>query len=250
MKKTILMALLSLLFAACHTSELENAVKELNTLCPKNYGDAGVWTGVKYEDGNVVMYFDVNETYMDVTALNNMSKEEQDMLKANALTQFSNDPRIKHLLELMAEDNAGMSVVYTGMNSGDQYRLVFSRLDITDANKKGGNDPVAVLEAWIKTVNMQFPIEFDEGMKYTKMSYDGECVVYSVECDESMYDMAELRENKQILEDYLLELISDDSFWLPDEKNKLKAVNAGIKYKFYGNQSNTSVSVTISPDNF
>ena len=250
MKKTIFFILLSALLCACHTSELEKEVNSMNKGCPRSYGDFGEWTSVKYEDGNVILYFNMNEDYVDIQSLNNMSAAEKEAVKANALQMFGNDQRMKDLIDLAAEDNAGMAIVYTGIQTGAEYRLVFNRRDITKASKMSGDDPIIVLETWLENQNMQFPAEFDEGMVYTHVSFDGHYVVYSIECDETMYDMSELAKNKRLLKEEINEYAQDESFWLPDEKNKYKAANAGIKFKFYGSDSKSTVEITINPDEF
>ena len=249
MKKNLLLVTLVAFIASlvsCGESKIEKMVDSLNNECPISMGVIGEITDVEYENGNVVFNCSVNETLVNIDALN----ENPDLMKRNIKTVFNNpNGETKELIDMLIEENSGIVYRYTGKESGKVTSITLSSADITDINNNSTEEynPETALEDQVETANAQCPIIIADGMTTTHIAIEGDYVVYNVDVDESMYSIKTLDSNKaQVKKNMIQEFNGNSDPTIKLFINFCKEANKGVAYKYIGNSSGKICMIKIS----
>lgn len=234
----------AILMVSCQDSKLKQIVEQLNQECPMSMGEAGEFTSVQYEDGNVVMNYTINEDYLDIDALN----KNKDVLKDYGTTFIQNATGdTKELIDALSKEGAGWTIRFKGQTSGKTVSLTLSRNDILNASKVDvkDKDPLSIIEGVIRLTNAQMPEDIEEGLTITEVSLEDRYVVYNVSCDESIISIRALRENTQELKSEILGNFDMSNMAIAKFIQNCKKANVGIAYRYIGNDSGKSCLIKI-----
>ena len=104
----------------------------------------------------------------------------------------------------------------------------------------------STLEAIIRYANQDFPEEIEEGMTMTKITLEGDYIVYYCSVDEDLYSISAIRtaqnEIKKEIKNTLYEMDGSEDFL-----DVCRSNNKGVAYKYVGIQSGNSHTIYIRP---
>lgn len=174
-------------------SKLKRAVEEMNEECPIDMGTLGEMTSFEYKDGNVIMSHNVNEDIVNIDAL----QANPDLMRQTALTMFTNSEKggTKNLLADMEEAGAGLTLQYTGIESGKTVSVTLTSEELAEAKETANDDtdPDAVLEKEVEVTNAQMPMEVGSGITITSLVIEGDYVIYNRSVDESIVSVEDIQ---------------------------------------------------------
>ena len=101
------------------------------------------------------------------------------------------------------------------------------------------------LDIQVEMTSAALPMEIDEGMTMTDYRLSDETIVTTIVVDESLYSISQMRSNKSMIKDAMLEEGVKD----PSSKATLdlcKISHTGLRYHIMGNQSHQSFDVDIT----
>ncbi len=242
----IIVCLAAALICSCQKdSKLKRAVEEMNKECPMDMGAIGEMTGFEYKDGNVVMSYDVHENIVNIDAL----KANPDLMKQSALTMFSNSDTegTQNLLNDMEEAGAGLTLKYTGIETGSTVSVTLTHEELVEARNStnGDSDPDAVLENEVEVTNAQMPMEAGNGITITQLTIDGDYVIYDCSVDEDLISVEAIQESADEVKETLKQELSADEPASVMFIQMCKNAGKGIGYRYIGNQSGEECLVTI-----
>lgn len=209
-------------------------------------GEVGEITSYDYEDGSVIINYSVSEEYINFDFVS----ENEEFMKENLMAYLQNgDKSMRALFDELSRVHAGLSMVYTGKETGRTYTVNISRDEINGLSRTKKDDPLAALQSQLTITNAQLPTKIDEGMMMTSVRINNDYVEYLYECDEDLLDMDIMQDNSTDLKQDILESLSDpEDKVIQRECKMMKDANVGCKYIYVGNQTGKRVVVTIECD--
>ena len=109
-----------------------------------------------------------------------------------------------------------------------------------------------LLKAAIKQANEQCPNDMGDGMAMTGIAYDGQYVIYSIECDGEDYyleqDLVTPEVKQASIDELLTKEVSDKN--VKTFLGLVRKANAGIIYHYYVPDSEMEMDVKIEPGEF
>lgn len=226
-------------------SKLKRAVEEMNEECPIDMGTVGEMTSFEYKDGNVIMSYNVNEDIVNIDAL----QANPDLMRQTALTMFTNSEKggTKNLLADMEEAGAGLTLQYTGIESGKTVSVTLTSEELAEAKETANDDtdPDAVLEKEVEVTNAQMPMEAGSGITITSLVIEGDYVIYNCSVDESIVTVEDIQAGAEEAKASMKQALTTD-----DPANTLfiqmcKNAGKGIGYRYIGNQTSDECTITI-----
>ena len=252
MKKSIFSFLLLVAMAvlvSCGESKLKTIVETANSDCPVSMGNMGEVTSIEYVDGNVVYNLSVNESIIDIDALN----ENPKLMKKGVLAMLNSsdaDNDTKELVKALEEADAGLIFRYHGSKSGKTASVSLSRNDITDMKVSADNgessSPLEALEAEVEITNAQCPTDIGDGLQIAAVAISGDYVVYTITVDENDISIAALAENKAEVKKAIKEELDKDDDDMQTFIELCKKCGKGVAYRYTGDTSGKTLTVKIS----
>ncbi len=193
---------------ACTESKLQQKVDEANRECPKEMGLFGEITSVELVDSNVVFTYTVDESFINIGALNDAPPE---LIKKNALLIFRHPTKDFHdLLATLVEERAGLVISFTGSESGKVFSIAFSADDLlATAHSEETQDHETALLGHAEFVNAQCPMEVEKGVTLVNVSVDDSFLVYNCRID-SVYTIAELNATNDLARPEVIRSLNGD----------------------------------------
>lgn len=238
------LAVIVLMLNACADSKLEKLVEELGKECPIQMGTVGEVTSFMLEDGNLVVDYEIDESFINLEALDN----NPELLKDNAVLMCKNATGgLQTVLSLLVEEDAGWVLKYKGKSTGKELSISLDAKEIKEAMESTEEDrnPIELLKQQVEITNVQFPMKVDQGMTITKLTIEGWYVVYNVEIDESLYSIEAIASSlTEVKENIVAELDKTDPA-IQSFLEACKRANKGVAYKYIGKDSGKSCMVKI-----
>ncbi|WP_308769732.1 hypothetical protein [uncultured Bacteroides sp.] len=238
------LAVIVLMLNACADSKLEKLVEELGKECPIQMGTVGEVTSFMLEDGNLVVDYEIDESFINLEALDN----NPELLKDNAVLMCKNATGgLQTVLSLLVEEDAGWVLKYKGKSTGKELSISLDAKEIKEAMESTEEDrnPMELLKQQVEITNVQFPMKVDQGMTITKLTIEGWYVVYNVEIDESLYSIEAIASSlTEVKENIVAELDKTDPA-IQSFLEACKRANKGVAYKYIGKDSGKSCMVKI-----
>lgn len=243
MKKTTMKGLLmAILFFACsmgsghfcygQTELLKSSIKEMKAMMPMSMGMVGNLTDIAITGKILVITATVDETLIDITALQN----EPELVRANMQQMIlNNDSGIQSLMEELKKSDMGIKLVYVGGTSGKTVSCTLSSEEVKHAGS--GSDPQKTLELQISLVNAQLPIDFGNGMVNTQVVREGNYVVYYFVCDEDIFDIDVMNKNIPLMRELILSEVNGDDLAMSMFRKMCKEAGCGMAYYYVGEKS-------------
>lgn len=246
MKRILIIPVLFSLLAfmsSCTQTKYEVVAKQINSQCPISMGMVGDFTGMEFDDGNIVFNYSINEDFVNIESLN----QNPELMK-NSLEAMIKNPNqeFKVFLELIQEDKIGMTMRFQGKDTDKEAMLT---LDYDELVKvmNANTTPDELLRAQIEQTNASCPITIETGMVMTHMEIEGDYAVYCYSIDEDLISISLLNENQEILKESIIQSLKAD-INDPSIKAFLYACDKagkGIAYKYIGDTSGEEFLITV-----
>lgn len=238
------LAITVLILNACADSKLEKLVEELGKECPIQMGSVGEVTSFILEDGNLVVDYEVDESFVNLEVLD----KKPELLKHNAVLMCRNATGdLQTVLSLLAEEGAGWVLKYKGKSTGKELSISLDAEDIKEAMEITEEDknPMELLKKQVEITNVQCPMKIDQGMTITELTIEGWCVVYNVEIDENLYSIEALESCLTEVKENIVANLDKTDPAIQAFLEACKQANKGIAYKYIGKVSGKSCMVKI-----
>ena len=241
--------------SSCEDKAITNLKKQVamtNSQCPINGGSAGDLISVKYnEKDNIVgFYWAINE---ESTTIDFLRTSEEDV--RNQLKLMFQERSSREMLKDLVKAQASLNIVYKSPSTGKTVQFLLSKDDLSEIQ----NSPLMsddermriIVSNQVKLENKRCPYKVDEGIRMTKVDLVNENVVYYYEMDEDLYDIHQL----QYSEDEMVKELKDclktglrTNAMLQNIVKKMTKLNIGIQYRYYGNKSQKTFDVIVTPE--
>ena len=234
-----------MLFGSCAESKLQEAVEEFNKKCPISMGVAGELTKVTLDDDNVVLFYTMDEDYLNIEQL----KSNKELVKNNMINVFRNmDSELNDMIKLMVDADKGFVVKIRGKQSGNTVSITLNHDDVALINDDSSEDNAdEILKGIVENGNLQCPMDIENGMTMEKMSVEGNYVMYDIKIDEDMYSIDALKSNiSQAKQNLLNSNLFSDPMLAKMVEYCVKA-DKGIAYRYTGDQTDDVCVVHIEP---
>ena len=234
---------MTLFMVSCTDVKYKTVAELVNKQCPQSLGEAGDFTGVEFEDGNLIFNFRMNEklTNIDVLAQN------PQMVKKSLENMFQDSSEgMEALKKLIEEDKIGLTFNYIGKESGKTASITLTYEDYKETiNIK--QSPEEILQDMIDITNASCPMQLEAGLKMIQIKIDGNYAIYDYDADESIISIDLLNQN---IDQVKLNIVATlkQSFNDPSFSTFIKAcknANKGLGYRYIGNNSKKECLIII-----
>lgn len=106
----------------------------------------------------------------------------------------------------------------------------------------------AKLKTIVEIANKQCPMDMGEAGKITKITYDGENVVYNFSLNEEMANIKALKANPESIKLSMKTMFQNPSSDVKKMFNLMAECNAGLQMIFTGNNSNDKATCELTPE--
>lgn len=241
---SLCLTVLIVILSACANSKLEKLVEELDKECPIQVGDIGEVTSFILEDGNLVVDYEIDESFVNLEVLD----KNPELLKNNAVLMCNNATReLQTVLSLLVEEDAGWVLKYKGKTTGKELSIFLDAEEIKEAMEVTEEDknPMDFLKKQVEITNVQCPMRIDQGMTITKLTIEGWYVVYNVEIDENLYSVEAIESSLTEVKENIAAGLDKNDPAIQLFLEACKQANKGIAYKYIGKISGKSCMVKI-----
>lgn len=219
---------------------LREAAESAHQSCPISLGIVGELTNIVFYDETLILRYDINETYMSVATL---SKDRQ-ALHNNIKTMLSNPQGcVKDIMQMVIDADCRLRVLVHGKSSDAVASTVF-KADELKILMNTEVSPHEKLTAAIASTQTQLPLNADVGMKITELFQEDGDVVYVVKCDDSMYNISDLRQARDPIKSTMTNNIRNMG---PVEREFIKLVvngDANLVYRYATRSGHIDIKYT------
>lgn len=231
---------------------LRQAIPQINESFPIN---ASVVTmdSVGYDGANLIYYITVDESKVAVADYEASLAQSALEVMASLLGSEEDNPE---LYDALINSNSNVVYKLCGNKSGNgknsvvitnrQLRMITGNITKEDA--------ADFVNEYIMNANSTLPQDVGDGMTFKKIELENGYIVYYFDTDESIMSMQAYQDYKQkgtYMEESLMESMkSMDNVQTDMINNCIYISGLGIRYVYYGTQSEESVSFDITPQMF
>lgn len=229
------------------SSEMVQIVKELSKNCPMSAGMMGDITAVEIDGDNVVFTFSCAEDFLDIESL----QQNSDMVKSGIMQSFATlqDENVQLLMDELSKAEMGLTYNLVGKKTGKKLEVNVSADEIK--NLKQGDvvkgDPDALLETNLQLTNAQCPMTLGGGLVMSKVTREGDNVIYYYDADEEVFSIDALNSNQDMvmsmLRDELKKGANDPA--MSSFIKICRAAHVGIGYRYVGKTTGKTATFFI-----
>ena len=226
---------------------LKSMVNLFSDMMPYSMGMAGELTDISVNDNELIFTATVDETLVNIDALQQNKALLQENMKL-IVTILNSNIIMKSILEELVESNMGLRMTYIGkdskkklsclLNSKEIESALADTLDNTNAKKQ--------LELQVSITRAQLPIDYGNGMVNTKIELTDKYIIYHIVCDEDIYDIDLLNASTYMIKQNIIQTLSSGDLTLTQLVKLCKESNYGIGYYYVGKDSGKIAKVFIS----
>lgn len=233
-----------------NVKNLKKQVEALDAVCPINAGIGGDFLSVKYndKDGNVYMYYAVNEEYGSYYFL----KENRKNIKENLKLMFMKGECTQMLNEMVGA-NAGLVLTYKLPSTGKSVQFIITVKELKEVRDNPipeQNRIMIMVQNKLAIENSRCPYSIDEGLVMAQVDVVDENMVYYIQVDEDKYDFSYWKKSKNEfrlnVEEGLKEMCDDPT--MQSEFRLLRSARMGFQYRYFGSKSKDYIDVVIPSD--
>lgn len=231
-------------------SEFARAIEQADSACPIPVAlGKGQLMGIKLENGYVTYYLKYDSAFHNLmSSLGSEEKMKEALLMCILCINAQGNNQGDFLMDLLIRQNCGLKVVITESATG-HYDCTASVDDIKRLRKKYQLNPhealYNLLSLSVESQRENLPMQIGEGLKMTDYKLDGDNIIVTIQIDESLYLISEMRSNKALIKSSMIEEGLKD----PESKSLLdmcKVSHTGLTYHLVGNHSHEGFDITIS----
>lgn len=214
--------------------------------CPMNLGIAGKLTSMSYDESTheVTFTLSLNKQVMDV---NDIKKSPEIARETMRLALSQGD--MKKLVDMMADADASLKVIYKNKGSKDEYDITFSAdeiKEIKDNPMSEEDNHRLLLQTQIKGEQARLPYKVADGLKMVDITDQGATVVYTCEVDEDLYEVDDMGNFKEELKADMRKMLRDRT--MRKQAEILSSLGKGFEYKYIGTTSGKTVNVVFTAE--
>lgn len=232
-------------------NSLKEAIARANSSCPIEVGGGtGYVSAIKLEDNNVTYYVHFNERNNPMLTEKNQENLKEFFILTLLCMNGQEYGQGDFFVSKLIDEGCGLKVVYTD-SSGKNFESVTSVDELKSMKDKFHQNPqetlYQALEMEIEVERASLPLKIEEGMYITNYSLDGENIVITINMDENLYSLNEVKNQKEGLKQSILQEGIED----PEMKGLFdlcKVSNTGLIYRMTGSYSKKNCDVLITSD--
>lgn len=232
-------------------NSLKEAIARANSSCPIEVGGGtGYVSAIKLEDNNVTYYVHFNERNNPMLTENNQENLKEFFILTLLCMNGQEYGQGDFFVSKLIDEGCGLKVVYTD-SSGKNFESVTSVDELKSMKDKFHQNPhetlYQALEMEIEAERASLPLKIEEGMYITNYSLDGENIVITINMDENLYSLNEVKNQKEVLKQSILHEGIED----PEMKGLFdlcKVCHTGLIYRMTDSYSKKNCDVLITSD--
>ena len=231
-------------------NSLEEAIAKANSSCPIEVGGgAGYVSAIKLEDNNVTYYLHFNERNNNPMLTEQNQENLKEILIMTLLCMSGQEyGQGDYFISKLIEEGYGFKTVYTD-SSGKNFESVTSVDELKSMKDKFHQNPhealYHVLEMEVEAERASLPLKIEDGMFITNYSLDGENIVITINMDENLYSLNEVKKQKDFIKQSMLQEGMVD----PEIKGLFdlcKVSHTGLVYRIIGSYSKKHCDILIT----
>lgn len=216
--------------------EVEEAVVKNNAECPIVVSSGVELTSMAINDRYLTIRMKIDTNGIGLSGIN----KEQGKTTLKGIGKY----QVSQFFNL----NIGVKIVCTS-ETGESTTLIFEHEDLAEILNDTDVSPEDVLQTYIENNKKACPLEIEEGMYMTDVSFIEDILCHVITVDEGMYSIDLLNENSQTLKQNISELISSgQEQMLVTIARWLVKVNKGFAYMYVGNESEEIATIVFTSE--
>lgn len=223
--------------------ELVEAAKSINSKVPILLTDGMEIVNATYVDTAFTLFFQVDGDIIPFDKIDEFQKEHKRAILASIQVSKGKD---RKNYEKFVEYHITKVDKFINKETGDVVTIITLPKEIEVALNESLSD-IARLEQYIDTQKKILPTEIDKGFVMKDMEIVDDRAVISISVDENTYDFRMVGKLKDELKDDMVNQLRTNPV-LQKFCQMLSAVNYGLTYRYYGNQSFLETFIHLSPD--
>lgn len=253
-----LLAITLLMTVSCGRIKLEIIANSINKKCPIYIASEGYIARAECSGDEIIITAIEEDDLINMNSL----RVNKDVWKRSAIQGWawylkneSNGEILYDFLKEIAEAGGNLTYKYINNNEEVMSKQTDNTVTLTLSNKelrtmlKKNPSALDVLKCEIEVANLSLPMTIEEGMRMTKMTLEGDYIVWNIVVDEDLYYIEAFNDEevkKELKEGMIEESFSDSNDpGMQMMKKLLKETGKGIAYKLIGDASRKAVYITI-----
>lgn len=228
--------------------ELKEIIRIFNKPSVGTSDDLIGFDKVEYDGSAVTLTYTVAEGVIDYDGV----QANKESFRNNILIGYANNPDqgLKKVINAIIKAGADLIVVFNCENH-EAISMRFTADELKSNFPNANSDPLVLLKTMAENGRLQTPVVVDEGMVMTDVFLDDRYYTYLYECDESLYDMELMEDNKDEMKEGIKEdILGDNDSAIKSMCDLMKKVHYGFAFKYVGSSSGMVCTVYIEPDEF
>lgn len=229
--------------------KLKNIVDSIDAACPVPIGSAGRFESIRYNEEENKIFIKISTT--DEFAYQFLDDRNKENIRNNLKMLFLDNSN-QDLCKAIVNAGAALNVTYTLPSTGQSviFELSSSELnELKDSKLTDQDRQIAIIRNKLATENNRLPMELDQGLTMTKVSYENDNIIFNIEVDETLYDIklitsSESEIKKSIISEFTQ---SQNDLAVQNELKLLTSSGVGYIYRYYGNKSHKGIDIVFSP---
>lgn len=212
------------------------AIQRMNSECPFTTDWGGLVTSVEQNESAIVFKCDISEMFNMET----LSKYK-DVISENFIQYLQTLPTSSPLyIKNLFAWNKDV-IMSLRKESGETLDIAIHKEKLATAV---GKKPTAYgrLKAQIGVMNMDLPVEVEDGVTLVEVSLSSDFIIYHYEIDEELIDMTLLTENEEELNEVHKEDIAENRNIIAICQENRK----GVSFQYVGNKSKQKVEINFT----
>ncbi len=225
-------------------------IQRANASCPIPVANGVGYVSSIALDGSLVTYtISFQDDYYQAIERSFSNERGKEALMLSIFLLNGQNGKGDMMTELLINEGLGVKLIIESLSSSkhfecsltaDEFEMLKAKIDMNpqEAMKR-------CLDIQVEMTSAALPMEIDEGMTMTDYRLSDETIVTTIVVDESLYSISQMRSNKPLIKEVMLEEGVKD----PSSKATLdlcKISHTGLRYHIVGNQSHQSLDVDIT----
>ena len=174
----------SFVFTSCDQKmkELKEQVDKFNKACPFSFGEVMTLNSTILDEETVEMKFTANETFAQISALNNHKDETKEILTMSLSKETS-----KPLVDKIIEAGANIKVIIVGEQSNTRADFELTANELQNAKEKFSNmsEGQKLVASNVLGMKIKLPLMIDDITKLVGLSLTADALRYKYEINDS-----------------------------------------------------------------
>ena len=225
-------------------------IQKANASCPIPVANGVGYISSIALDGSLVTYtISFQDDYYQAIERSFSSERGKEALMLSVFMLNGQNGKGDMMTELLINEGLGVKLIIESLSSSKLFECSLTADEFKAQRAKIDMNPQEAmkrcLDIQVEMTSAALPMEIDEGMTMTDYRLSDETIVTTIVVDESLYSISQMRSNKSMIKDAMLEEGVKD----PSSKATLdlcKISHTGLRYHIVGNQSHQSLDVDIT----